>query len=282
MNSGAAAKASREFEYTDSDFEAIRQRLHAAAGINLSKSKNQLVYSRMARRLRAVGVKSFEAYLKYLDGNEGEQEEFINALTTNLTSFFRESHHFEILADFLRSNAKPGKRFNLWCAAASTGEEPYSMAMSAIEALGPRPPVKIFATDIDSQVLATARKAVYPLNRASSISEQRLKSFFLRGNGHNSGFIKVRPEVQQIVKFATLNLLDKDWPLEPPYDLIFCRNVMIYFDKPTQKRIVEKMIPLLSEGGLYVAGHSENFTYATEMIRLVGKTTYRVVRDEQR
>lgn len=267
----------REFEYKSDDFEAIRRRLYAAAGINLSDSKRQLVYSRIARRLRAVGVRSFSAYLKYLEKNDAEQEEFINALTTNLTSFFREPHHFEIMSAYLVKHARPGRSFRLWCAAASTGEEPYSMAIAALEALGQGAPVKILATDIDSRVLSTARAGVYDQERVSSVSKERLKAFFLKGKGRNNGLVKVRPELQQMVEFAPLNLLAPNWKLNPPYDLIFCRNVMIYFDKPTQKRVLERMVPLISDGGLYIAGHSESFTHASDTIRLVGKTTYRVV-----
>jgi chemotaxis protein methyltransferase CheR len=267
----------REFEYRREDFEAIRRLLYASAGINLSESKEQLVYSRIARRLRAVGVRSFSAYLDYLKANEGEQELFINALTTNLTSFFREPHHFEIMANFLRERARPGRQFRLWCAAASTGEEPYSMAITALEALGPNAPVKIVATDIDSQVLAQGAAGIYDIERVKSQSPNRLQAFFRRGKGSQEGLVKVRPELRQLITFAPLNLLAPAWKLESPFDLIFCRNVMIYFDKPTQKQVLERMVPLLSAEGLYIAGHSESFTHASDMIRLVGKTTYRVV-----
>lgn len=271
--------ARREFEFRREDFEAIRKRLYSSCGINLSDSKQQLVYSRIARRLRAVGVRTFAAYLDYLKAHDEEQEEFINALTTNLTSFFREPHHFDIMGDFLRKNARPGRQFRLWCAAASTGEEPYSMAIAALEALGANPPVKIIATDIDSRVLAEAAAATYDMDRVSAMGQERLKAFFLRGVGPRKGKVKLRPEVRQLVDFAPLNLLAPAWKLNPPYDLIFCRNVMIYFDKPTQKQILERMVPLLSPDGLYIAGHSESFTHASNMIRLVGKTTYRVVGD---
>ena len=277
MTDSAETDSRREFEYKTDDFEAIRRRLYAAAGIHLSDSKRQLVYSRIARRLRAMGVRSFSAYLNYLESNETEQEEFINALTTNLTSFFREPHHFEIMSAYLVKHARPGRSFRLWCAAASTGEEPYSMAIAAIEALGEDAPVKIMATDIDSRVLSTAKAGVYNMDRVASVSKERLKSFFMKGNGLNSGLVKVRPELQRMVEFAPLNLLAPNWKLNPPYDLIFCRNVMIYFDKPTQKRVLERMVPLLSDGGLYIAGHSESFTNASDTVRLVGKTTYRVV-----
>ncbi|MDX1756111.1 MAG: CheR family methyltransferase [Marinobacter sp.] len=266
----------REFEYRRTDFEAIRRKLYQCAGISMADSKQQLVYSRIARRLRVLGLASFSDYLDFLQQHDEELEQFINALTTNLTAFFREAHHFDTLAQYLRQHAAPGRRFQLWCAAASTGEEPYSMAIAALEALGDNPPVSIHATDIDSRVLAQAAGASYPIERVKEIGSQRLKRFFLKGTGKNAGRVKVRREVRQLVRFSQLNLLAPGWPLEPPYDLIFCRNVMIYFDKPTQARLLDRMVPLLAPGGLYIAGHSESFSHVSKRIRLVGKTTYQV------
>lgn len=269
-------EARREFEYRREDFESIRRTLYQCAGISMADSKQQLVYSRIARRLRALGLQSFSDYLAYLEQHDEEMEQFINALTTNLTAFFREPHHFDTLAKYLRQHTVPGRRFRLWCAAASTGEEPYSMAMAAIEALGDNPPVDILATDIDSRVLAQAMAATYSQERAKDIGSQRLKRFFLKGRGRHAGLVKVRREVRQLVEFCQLNLLATGWPVSPPYDLIFCRNVMIYFDKPTQARLLERMVPLLAPGGLYIAGHSESFSHVSKRIRLVGKTTYQV------
>lgn len=267
----------REFEYRREDFESIRSILHRAAGISMADSKEQLVYSRIARRLRALGMSSFADYLAYLKGNSEELEEFVNALTTNLTAFFREAHHFDILADYLKQHRTPGRKFRLWCAASSTGEEPYSMAMAAIEALGDNPPVEILATDIDSKVLAHGRRGVYQQERVKDLSRAQLRRFFKRGVGPNTGLVKVRQEVQRLVEFRELNLLSANWRLDPPYDLIFCRNVMIYFDKPTQTKVLERILPLLSPEGLYVAGHSESFAHLSRLVRLVGKTTYRAV-----
>lgn len=267
----------REFEYRREDFESIRRILHRAAGISMADSKEQLVYSRIARRLRALGISSFADYLAYLKGNSEELEEFVNALTTNLTAFFREAHHFDILADYLKQHRAPGRKFRLWCAASSTGEEPYSMAMTAIEALGDNPPVEILATDIDSKVLAHGRRGVYQQDRVKDLSRTQLRRFFKRGIGPNTGLVKVRKEVQRLVEFRELNLLSANWRLDPPYDLIFCRNVMIYFDKPTQTKVLERMLPLMCPGGLYIAGHSESFAHLSRMVRLVGKTTYQTV-----
>lgn len=273
----SAEAVQREFEYRWQDFEEIRRILRQAAGISMSDSKEQLVYSRIARRLRALRMTSFAEYLAYLKGNREEQEEFVNALTTNLTAFFRESHHFDILAAYLKKHRAPGRRFRLWCAASSTGEEPYSMAIAAIEALGDNPPVEILATDIDSKVLAHGRRGVYQEERVKDLSRNRLKRFFKRGTGANAGLVKVRQDVQQLVEFRELNLLSANWRLDPPYDLIFCRNVMIYFDKPTQTKVLERMLPMMSPGGLYIAGHSESFAHLSKLVRLVGKTTYQAI-----
>ncbi len=267
----------REFEYRKEDFQAIRQILYRAAGISMSDSKEQLVYSRIARRLRALGMRSFADYLEYLKGSSQEQEEFVNALTTNLTAFFRESHHFDILAGYLKQHRAPGRKFRLWCAAASTGEEPYSMAMAAIDALGDNPPVEILATDIDSKVLAHGRRGVYQEERVKDLTRNQLRRFFKRGTGPNAGLVKVRKEVQRLVEFRELNLLSANWRLDSPYDLIFCRNVMIYFDKPTQTKVLERMLPLMRPDGLYIAGHSESFAHLSKLVRLVGKTTYQAV-----
>ena len=171
----------REFAYDWDDFESVRKLLYSSAGISMADSKFQLVYSRLARRLRALRLRSVNDYLSYLKSHGEEQEHFVNALTTNLTAFFREPHHFDVLARFLREKAGRGRRFTLWCAAASTGEEPYSMALVALETLGDSPPVSIIATDIDSQVLQQARQGVYAAERCKGLSDARLKQFCLRG-----------------------------------------------------------------------------------------------------
>ena len=265
----------REFEFTARDFERVARMIYEHAGISLSASKQEMVYSRLARRLRARGLQRFDEYLALLAaGDEAEWEAFTNSLTTNLTAFFREPHHFPILADHLLAQA-PGRRIELWCCASSTGEEPYSMAMTAIEAFGMyTPPVHIVATDLDTQVLAKARQGVYPLDRVERLPQQQLRQFFLRGRGTQAGYARVRPELQQLVTFSPLNLLDRAWPVRGPFDAIFCRNVMIYFDKKTQRGILERFVPLLREDGLLFAGHSESFQHAAELFRPRGKTVY--------
>jgi chemotaxis protein methyltransferase CheR len=269
----------RDFEFTDRDFERVRALIHGHAGISLSPAKRDMVYSRLARRLRQLGLGSFEAYLELVEqGDAAEREAFTNALTTNLTSFFREPHHFPILAGHLR-RAGTGRQITLWCSAASTGEEPYSIAMTAVEAFGSfTPPVRILASDVDTNVLAAAQSGVYAEERIEKLEPERLKRFFQRGAGANAGKVRVRAELRNLITFRRINLLEGGWPLRGPLDAVFCRNVMIYFDKPTQLAILERFAPLLRPDGLLFAGHSESFHHASHLFRLRGKTVYGLAR----
>jgi chemotaxis protein methyltransferase CheR len=267
--------ALREFAFTAADFERVRKLLHAHAGIALSPAKQDMVYSRLARRLRACGDRSFAQYLARLERNDvREWEAFINALTTNLTAFFREAHHFETLAKHLKAAA--GKRtLRIWCNAASTGEEPYSIAMTAVEAFNSTtPPVSILASDLDTQVLAQAERGVYPAERVARLAPEQVARHFVKCSGAAAGSVEVRPELRRLITFRRINLLDAVWPVQGPLDAIFCRNVMIYFDKPTQYGILKKFVPLLREDGLLFAGHSESFLHATDLFRSLGRTTY--------
>lgn len=272
---GTMADAGRDFDFTSSDFERIRALIHRRAGIALSDHKRDMVYSRLARRLRSLGLDSFHAYLDLLETrNDGsEWEAFTNALTTNLTAFFREAHHFPILADFVKRRPQP---VSVWCSAASTGEEPYSIAMTLVEALGDHAArhATVLATDLDTQVLAKGQAGVYAYDQVKHLSPERLKRFFLRGTGQNAGFVKVRPELRAMIRFEQLNLTDADYGLRTTFDAIFCRNVMIYFDKPTQAQVLARFEPLMKPDGLLFAGHSENFTYVTQAFRLRGQTVY--------
>ena len=266
----------REFEFTAQDFARVRKLIYQHAGISLSDAKTDMVYSRIGRRLRAVGHDSFKQYLDDLEQNQNpdEWEAFTNALTTNLTSFFREEHHFPILADHIVKLQKP---IRIWCSAASTGEEPYTIAMTACEAFGTlKPPVEIYATDIDTNVLATASRGVYPYERVSKLSEKRRREFFQKGTGQNEGSVRVRNELRSLITFAQLNLLDEQWPMKEQFDAIFCRNVMIYFDKPTQTKILSRFVPLMKSNTLLFAGHSENFLYVSTALQLLGKTVYQL------
>ena len=274
--------ASPDFLLTDHDFSKIRTLIHQRAGIALGAQKRQMVYSRLSRRLRELRLKEFSAYLSYLeaDPHSDEWQLFTNALTTNLTAFFREAHHFPVLAEHARSCSSP---FTVWCSAASTGEEPYSIAMTLIEALGSRAgAASVLATDIDTQVLAKGAAGVFTMEQVCKLSPERLKRFFLKGSGAHAGMVRIRPEVAAMVKFSQLNLLDPKWALKEPFDAIFCRNVMIYFDKPTQGRILQRFALLMKPHGLLFAGHSENFSFANQTLRLRGQTVYELAAERSK
>ena len=265
----------REFVFTPADFERVRILIYEHAGISLSPAKQDMVYSRLARRLRETHLKSFAEYLALLErGDKGEWEKFVNSLTTNLTSFFREPHHFPIFADHLRK--LQGKTpIKVWCSAASTGEEPYSIAMTAVETFNSfNTPVTIVATDLDTNVLDVAAKGVYAQDRVDKLSPERLSRFFVRGSAAQGGNYTVRPELRRMVSFQRINLLEPNWSVRGPLDALFCRNVMIYFDKPTQYKILTRFAPLLAGDGLLFAGHSESFLHAADLFRSLGKTVY--------
>ena len=265
----------QEFSFGNADFERVRQLIYQRAGISLHAGKQAMVYSRLSRRLRETSQRSFASYLQWLEGASGpsadrEWQEFVNCLTTNLTSFFREEHHFHALASDLKARA--GHSLRVWCNAASTGEEPYSIAMTCAEALG-HSAVRIVASDIDTNVLATAGRGVYPAD-ARGLTATHHRAHFLRGKGDNSGFIRVKPELARMIEFRVHNLMDARWSLGDPFDIVFCRNVMIYFDAPTQRKVLERIHGVMKPGSLLFVGHSENFTDSKDIFRLRGKTVY--------
>jgi chemotaxis protein methyltransferase CheR len=277
IDATAARDSEREFHFTPRDFNRVRGMIYERAGISLSPAKQDLVYSRLARRLRATGEQVFAVYLDALeqDRSSPEWEAFVNALTTNLTSFFRESHHFDLLHEHLQRQPRDAT-LRIWCCAASTGEEPYSIAMAAVEAFGTmRPPVAILATDIDTNVLAVAKRGVYPIERLDKVSDERRRRFFRRGIGANLGQCKVVDELRELVSFRQLNLLAPGWGLKGPFTAIFCRNVMIYFDKPTQQQVLQRFAPLLGKDGLLFTGHSESLFNVASLYESVGRTAYR-------
>jgi chemotaxis protein methyltransferase CheR len=254
--------------------------IHRHAGIALNPSKKTMVHSRLSRRLRVLGQSDFATYLDALERHGSEQpewQEFVNALTTNLTSFFREAHHFPVLAQHLRQRAAHTP-MQIWCCAASTGEEPYTLAMTALDAFDDpaAPSVSILATDIDTAVLERARRGVYPIDAVAKLDPGVLRRHFLRGCGASQGLVRVRPQLGSMITFRQLNLLQPHWPMDTRFDAIFCRNVMIYFDKATQRQLLQRLAQRLKPGGLLFAGHSENFTHARELFELQGKTVYRL------
>jgi chemotaxis protein methyltransferase CheR len=263
-----------EMSLTRLDFERVRKLIHARAGIALSEAKQQMAHSRLSRRVRATGAAGFGEYLDKLERQGGaEWQEFVNALTTNLTSFFREQHHFPVLSEFAANHAREnGSPLKVWCSAASTGEEPYSIAMTLAEA--GQNNATVISTDIDTNVLDTARRGVYKFDNVKALQPAQLRRWFLKGRAGNEGWIKVRPELARMCRFEPLNLLAGDWAVKGPFDVIFCRNVMIYFDKPTQYRIIERFAEVVRPGGLLFAGHSENFSDARTHFTLRGKTVY--------
>lgn len=263
----------REFVWTNSDFDHVQKLIYQRAGISLHDGKHAMVYSRLSRRLRDTGHSSFKEYLSWLESADGpEWQEFVNALTTNLTSFFREHHHFEIFSDFLKSRtSSAGCR--VWCSAASTGEEPYSIAMTASEVLG-KSKFSLQASDIDSKVLATAAQGVYRQEGLKGVPEELVRKYFLRGKAGNSGLVRVKPELRQAIEFLIVNLIKDDWPFREPFDAVFCRNVMIYFDAATQRKVLEKIHRFMKPGALLFVGHAENFSDSRDLFVLKGKTVY--------
>jgi chemotaxis protein methyltransferase CheR len=268
------ASQGREFAWTDDDFGRVQSMIYKRAGISLQDGKHAMVYSRLSRRLRDTGYQSFRDYLGWLEKSEGpEWQEFINALTTNLTSFFREQHHFEIFANLLKSRPA-GNAWRVWCNAASTGEEPYSIVMTALESLGANPAFKLTASDIDSKVLASAARGVYRVDGLKGVSQAQMQRFFMRGKGDNEGMARVKPELQKMIDFISVNLIRDDWPFKDPFDVVFCRNVMIYFDASTQRKVLERIHRVMKPGGMLFVGHAENFSESRDLFLLRGKTVY--------
>ena len=268
----------REFVFTDNDFARVQKLIYEHAGISLNEHKGDLVYSRLAKRLRKHHIRRFDTYLQLLDdAYHSEWQYFINALTTNLTSFFREKHHFNRLSGYLKENflqATEDNPVKIWCAASSTGEEPYSIAMTVANSYATlTPPVKILATDLDTHVLEKAKKGIYHIENISQLSSLQKSRFLLRGSGSKVGQVMVRSELRSLIAFKQLNLLS-DWPLKDKFDVIFCRNVMIYFDKPTQYRLLEMLAKRLIKGGLLIVGHSESFPDARHIFKLEKHTVY--------
>ena len=277
VEAASPTDTSREFAFTPTDFSRVRALIRQHAGISLHEGKQAMVYSRVSRRLRATGHRSFGSYLQWLEehAHHAEWQEFVNCLTTNLTAFFREDHHFDLLMRDLPAllQARRGLGLRIWCSASSTGEEPYSIAMTVVEALGANPPVQILASDIDTRVLAKASSGVYDID-SKGLSPERVKAHFLRGTGAQDGLIRVKPAVARLVSFLPLNLMDERWALGEPFDIVFCRNVMIYFDHATQRQVLQRIHSVMNPGGLLYVGHSENFNDARGLFGLRGKTVY--------
>jgi chemotaxis protein methyltransferase CheR len=272
----------REFSFGEEDFQALRALVKSLTGIHLSDQKRELVYGRLARRLRTLQLHTFAEYRERLKGDPQEVAELCNAITTNLTSFFREPHHFQYLRDHvlapLAADPHGTRRLRFWSAACSTGEEPYSIAMTVLETL-PDPgrwDVRILASDLDSEVLERGRRGVYPPERTGNLSPQRLQRFFTPC--HEAGGVchRVTPELAALVTFKPLNLIHA-LPMKGPLDAIFCRNVVIYFDKETQRDLFARIARLQRAGDLLFLGHSESLFKVCDSYALIGKTIHRRV-----
>lgn len=268
----------KEFNYTDADFLRVKSLVYDFAGIDLNDSKKNLVYNRLAKRIRFLQQDSFGQYLDYVEA-QGEAEfiHLINAITTNLTFFFRENHHFEYLAEtviphLLKTNQST-KKIRIWSAGCSTGEEPYSLAIVLKETVPSGWDAKVIATDLDTNVVETAMTGVYKMDRLKGVSEARKKQWFLKGKGANEGNVKVKPELQKIIEFGQINLMN-EWPLRDAIDVIFCRNVVIYFDKETQAKLFNRYADILPDGGHLFIGHSESLYKVCDRFELLGKTIY--------
>jgi len=272
----------REFEYTRADFEVLRTISNSHSGIIVTDDKFDMFYSRLSKRVRMLGLKNFQEYCLYLQNNEEtEFTEFINAITTNLTAFFRENHHFEyvkntIIPELLKRN-HASREIKVWSAGCSTGEEPYSIAMTLLENIPTDWNIKILATDLDTNVLQTAATGVYSDDRVSGLSKERLKKWFKKGSGGNANKVKVKSELQESIRFKQLNLMN-EWPMKGYFDFIFCRNVIIYFDRDTKEELVNRYSSLLSTGSHLLIGHSESLHQIETDFDLIGNTIYRKMR----
>lgn len=269
----------REFDFQEQDFKRVKKIVYNYAGIDLNDSKKNLVYNRLSKRIRFLDLGSFSNYLDYVEA-QGESEfvHLINAITTNLTFFFRENHHFEYLANtviphLLKANAST-KKIRIWSAGCSTGEEPYSIAITLKENVPSGWDAKVIATDLDSNVVHTGMQGVYKIDRLKGVTEERKKRWFLKGGGAQSGNVKVKPDLQKIIEFGQLNLMD-EWSIEKTVDVIFCRNVVIYFDKPTQTKLFNRYADRLVNDGHLFIGHSESLYKVSDRFDLLGQTIYK-------
>ncbi len=273
----------REYEFTRKDFDYLRRLSNARTGIVVTDEKYDMFYSRLSRRVRALGLRSFAEYCDYLDdaANADEMVQLVNAITTNLTAFFRENYHFDYLANTalpeVVARNRGERRVRVWSAGCSTGEEPYSLAMvlEEVKALNGWD-ARILASDIDSNVLSHASAGIYAQSRLEGLSQQRLKAFFQKGKGQQAGKARVKPFLRERIDFAQINLMEP--PALERQDIIFCRNVIIYFDKETKRRLVARFADALADRGYLFIGHSESLYKVTDRFELIGNTIYRKVR----
>jgi chemotaxis protein methyltransferase CheR len=272
-----------QYEFTNEDFCRLRDMIGDYSGISLSDNKRDLVFGRLMKRLRALDLSRFADYCRLLESDRQELEHFVNALTTNLTSFFREAHHFEHLSGtiipILVERLRAGHRVRIWSAGCSTGEEPYSIAMTLLDTV---PGIgsydlKILATDLDTNVVRHAAAGIYADSRIEGLSDKHRQRWFMKGTGPHAGYIRASDALRKMITFRPLNLMDA-WPMRGLFDVIFCRNVVIYFDKSTQRILFDRFADQLRPDGHLLIGHSETLHGVSERFDLAGKTHYRKIR----
>ena len=269
----------RDFEFSEKDFKYIRELIMDRTGIVLAEHKVDMVYGRLTRRLRELNLESFSHYLSNLESDEQELVHFVNALTTNLTAFYREPHHFEFLASKLLPQImknKASKRLRIWSAGCSSGEEPYTIAMT-VRSIIPENSgwdVKILATDLDSNMVEKGSKGIYTEERVTGLSSQNMKKWVKKGKGDTAGMVKMDDRLRDMITFKQLNLMH-DWPMKGPFDLMFCRNVVIYFNKDTQSTLFDRYADMLVDDGHLFIGHSESMYKICDRFKLLGQTIYK-------
>lgn len=278
----SAIENDREFSFSTSDYEFLARLLKEKTGIDLGPTKQNMVYARLAKRLRKLNIDSFREYCDFIAGPQGVDElgATLNALTTNLTKFFRENHHFEhlgnqALSEIRARNTTAAKKLRIWSAGCSSGEEPYSIAITLRSAM---PDIaqwdaRILATDIDTEMVRRGSEGIYPVNSMESIPNDIRHRYF---DQHGADKVRVKADVRQMISFKHLNLM-AHWPMKGPFDAIFCRNVVIYFDKDTQRVLFDRYANLLVPGGFLYIGHSENLFGITERFKLLGRNVHRKI-----
>ncbi|THJ31293.1 chemotaxis protein CheR [Lampropedia aestuarii] len=276
-SNAATANSAIELDYQDQDFQRIRSMIFAQAGIYLHEGKRAMVFNRLSKRLRQTQQRSFSDYLDALDcsADSPEWEFFINALTTNLTAFFREAHHFDMLREMLQN--KPAKQaWSIWSGATASGEEAYSIAITAAASLpAAQESVRIIASDINTHTLARASQGIYPLSKVEHLGDGILKNYFQRGTGERDGLVRIQPWLTQWIAFTQINLQSHSWPTDiAQLNAIFCRNVLIYFQETTQRQVLERLHHALAPGGYLFMGHAEHLGKHEDLFKPIGKTVY--------
>ena len=261
---------------SSADFEKFRRLAYDTFGLDLREGKEQLVSARLMKLMTRLDIRSYKDYYNYVTSDPSGQAltEMVDVLTTNHTSFLRESSHFDFLVEQALSEWSRRSRIRIWCAASSTGEEPYSIAFSLLDKVSRSQTIEILATDISNRVLETARRGIYPNSRLESLPTDWTRKYLLRGQNQSEGLFRVKPEVRSLIRFERLNLIEP-FPKLEPFPVIFCRNVMIYFDRPTQERVVKQLASCLEPGGYLFIGHAESLSGIDAQLRYVKPAIYR-------